>query len=85
MHTATRLAVPVIRRVRTLNPNATLCCYGLYAPLNKKTFLTALGVDVVLGGEFEADLVGLATGEQLPESHDANGPATARPVSGARP
>src|SRR6476659_8316828 len=32
MHTATRLAVPVLARVRELNPNAHLCCYGLYAP-----------------------------------------------------
>ena len=34
MHTATRLAVPVIRRVRALAPWARLCCYGLYAPPN---------------------------------------------------
>jgi radical SAM superfamily enzyme YgiQ (UPF0313 family) len=61
MHTATRLAVPVIERIRALNPKATLCCYGLYAPLNK-TLLASLGVDSVLGGEFEADLVALATG-----------------------
>src|SRR2546423_13993820 len=34
MHTATRLALPVIARVRALNPDARLCAYGLYAPLN---------------------------------------------------
>src|SRR5688500_18968763 len=34
MHTATRLAVPVIDRVRALNPRARVCAYGLYAPLN---------------------------------------------------
>src|SRR5262245_28722561 len=34
MHTATRLAAPVIRRARALNPHACLCAYGLYAPLN---------------------------------------------------
>src|ERR1044071_6282249 len=34
MHTATRLAVPVIKRVRELNPQARLCAYGLYAPMN---------------------------------------------------
>src|SRR2546428_6441597 len=28
MHTATRLAVPVIAKVRQLNPGAKLCCYG---------------------------------------------------------
>ena len=61
MHTATRLAVPVIRRVRELNPDATLCCYGLYAPLNQEV-LSRLGVEAILGGEFEADLLALATG-----------------------
>ncbi len=65
MHTATRLAVPVIRRVRELNPKATLCCYGLYAPLNRQ-LLAALGVEAILGGEFEADLVALATGQSPP-------------------
>jgi radical SAM superfamily enzyme YgiQ (UPF0313 family) len=34
MHTATRLALPVIERVRALNPGARLAAYGLYAPLN---------------------------------------------------
>ncbi len=61
MHTATRLAGPLIEQVRRLNPRARLCAYGLYAPLNRR-WLQALGVDVVLGGEFEADLVALARG-----------------------
>ena len=59
MHTATRLAVPVIVRVRRLNPAVRLCAYGLYAPLNAE-FLKSVGVDHLLGGEFEADLVRLA-------------------------
>jgi len=59
MHTATRLAVPVIRHVQKLNPNASLCCYGLYAPLNE-AFLHTLGVHYILGGEFESDLVDIA-------------------------
>ena len=61
MHTATRLALPVIDRVRTINPNATICAYGLYAPLNEAV-LREHGVSVILGPEAEADLVGLATG-----------------------
>src|ERR1700733_14082715 len=32
MHTATRLAVKVIEKIRRSNPAAHLCCYGLYAP-----------------------------------------------------
>ena len=58
MHTATRLAVRVIRRVRNLNPNAHLCCYGLYAPVNAD-YLGGLGVQTLLGGEFEQGLVSL--------------------------
>ena len=72
MHTATRLAVPVIKRVRELNPRATLCCYGLYAPLNRQ-MLSALGVTAILGGEFEADLVALATGQPWPEAQPGGG------------
>jgi len=56
MHTATRLAVPVIERVRKLNPKARLCAYGLYAPMNSD-YLRKLGVHAVVGGEFEAQLV----------------------------
>lgn len=61
MHTATRLAGPVIRKVRTLNPTARLCAYGLYAPLNEE-WLRSLGIDEVLGGEFEQELTALAHG-----------------------
>ncbi|MBI3536501.1 MAG: radical SAM protein [Chloroflexi bacterium] len=58
MHTATRLAIPHLRRARELNPRAHLCAYGLYAPLNEK-YLRALGVETILGGEFEEQLVDL--------------------------
>ena len=56
MHTATRLALPVIDRVRAMNPAARLIAYGLYAPLNEP-LLREHGVADVLGGEFEEDLV----------------------------
>ena len=59
MHTAARLAVPLIRRIRRLNPDADVCCYGLYAPPNA-SLLRSLGVRHILGGEFEADLVDVA-------------------------
>src|SRR5919204_2452779 len=55
MHTATRLAVPVIARCRAMNPSARICAYGLYAPLNEK-WLRSLGIEVVFGGEFEEEL-----------------------------
>lgn len=59
MHTATRLALPVIDQVRALNPAARICAYGLYAPLNAD-LLRARGVQTILGPEFEGDLVNLA-------------------------
>src|SRR5262249_20124036 len=59
MHTATRLAAPLIKAVKALNPSARLSAYGLYAPLNAQ-WLRDLGVDDILGGEFEADLAGIA-------------------------
>jgi radical SAM superfamily enzyme YgiQ (UPF0313 family) len=59
MHTATRLAAQLIPRLRELNPRATLCCYGLYAPMNAE-YLRSLGVSTILGGEFEEGLVHLA-------------------------
>ena len=59
MHTATRLAVPLIEKVRTMNSRAHLCCYGLYAPMNEP-YLRELGVQTVLGGEFEQGLRDLA-------------------------
>lgn len=59
MHTATRLAVPVIDRVRALNGSAALCAYGLYAPLNAAV-LRERGVTYILDGEFEASLRDLA-------------------------
>jgi radical SAM superfamily enzyme YgiQ (UPF0313 family) len=82
MHTATRLAAPIIGTVRRLNPSARLCAYGLYAPLNAE-WLRSIGVDDVLGGEFEADLTAiarrLASGPQAPSSSTQGRPAPVGP------
>src|ERR1039458_2170521 len=58
MHTATRLAVALLPRVRALNPDAHICFYGLYAPVNAE-YLRELGAETILGGEFEEGLVHL--------------------------
>ena len=58
MHTATRLAAPLIERARRVNPLARLCAYGLYAPLNAG-WLRERGVTEIIGPEAEAELVGL--------------------------
>ena len=59
MHTATRLAAPLIETARRVNADAHLCCYGLYAPVNA-AYLRSLGVETLIGGEFEDELRRLA-------------------------
>jgi radical SAM superfamily enzyme YgiQ (UPF0313 family) len=66
MHTATRLAVPLIERILHARPEAHVCCYGLYAPMNEQ-HLRSLGVRTVLGGEFEQALADLADGVETPQ------------------
>jgi hypothetical protein len=56
MHTATRLAMPLVDRVRALNPAARIAAYGLYAPLNA-TWLRERGVAHVFGPHEERALV----------------------------
>lgn len=68
MHTATRIAMEAIPRIRHLAPGAHLCVYGLYAPMNE-TLLRSLGVQTVLGGEFEPGLTSLA--ERLRNNGDS--------------
>jgi radical SAM superfamily enzyme YgiQ (UPF0313 family) len=58
MHTALRLGVRVAQRVREINPDATVCFYGLYAALNAD-YLLDNGGDYCIGGEVEAPLVAL--------------------------
>jgi radical SAM superfamily enzyme YgiQ (UPF0313 family) len=70
MHTATRLAGPVVQRVRQTNPRARLVAYGLYAPLNAD-WLRQQGVDDVLGPDAEGELVALANAQG--ERHKAQG------------
>src|SRR5580692_5571665 len=77
MHTATRLAVAALPAVRGLNPGAHLCFYGLYAPVNE-AYLRRLGVETILGGEFEEGLRALA------ERLSANGSKEAEARSGAQ-
>ena len=67
MHTATRIAVEVLPRIRDIVPRAHICVYGLYAPMNEG-LLRTLGVNTVLGGEFELGLVSLVGRLQSDES-----------------
>ncbi len=74
MHTAARLALPLIARARRLNPSTRLFCFGLYAHLNR-AHLADSGVQACFGGEFEDALL------QFVEQPSAPPPA---PVSLAR-
>jgi radical SAM superfamily enzyme YgiQ (UPF0313 family) len=56
MHTATRIAAQFIPTIKVHNPRAHVVCFGLYAPMNEP-YLRKLGVDTILGGEFEEGLV----------------------------
>lgn len=58
MHTATRIAIQVAEHIKALNPQAHLCFYGLYAPMNDR-LLRELGAATLLGGEFESGLLQL--------------------------
>jgi len=71
MHTATRIALRVLPRIKQLNATAHLAAFGLYAPMNA-ALLHESGVRTLIGGEFEAELVELARAcaakRELPES-----------------
>ena len=58
MHTALRLGVRVISRLREINPDCHICCYGLYASLNSD-YLLDNGADSCIGGEYEEPLTAL--------------------------
>ena len=80
MHTATRLAAKLIPTLRELNPRADLCCYGLYAPMNAD-YLRTLGVETILGGEFEHELTQLAERLQTRLSNDEHFQVSPQPES----
>lgn len=79
MHTATRLAGPLIARAKRINPTAHVCCYGLYAPLNEQ-WLREQGVASVFGGEFEEALMDLAGALRAGRAGEASRAHEAAPV-----
>lgn len=74
MHTATRLAAGLVPRIRALAPLAHLCCFGLYASMNEP-FLRSIGIQTLLGGEFEAGLATLARRLAKPDGSASHEPA----------
>ena len=72
MHTATRLAVEALPRIKHAAPTAHLCAFGLYAPMNQRALLR-LGVRSLLGGESEPRLLSLANLLRSGEPIDSQG------------
>lgn len=81
MHTALRLGEQVAKRVRTLNPNAFLCLYGLYALLNAD-YLLQEAIDAAIGGEYEEPLLKLVAALTQHESTIIPGVKTRQHASG---
>jgi radical SAM superfamily enzyme YgiQ (UPF0313 family) len=75
MHTATRIAIEALPKIKELAPDASLCVYGLYAPMNADLF-RSLGVQTILGGEFEKGLVSMAKRIQAGEGETQTEPET---------
>ncbi len=78
MHTATRIAVAALPRIKQLAPQAHVCAYGLYAPMNE-ALLRGLGVGTVLGGELEPALISVC------QRLRANGNGTATAMTQSEP
>ena len=75
MHTALRLGVHLLQRIREINPNVIICMYGLYAELNAD-FLFSQRVHYCLSDEVSTQLVALVEShtktEQIPRSTSYN-------------
>jgi radical SAM superfamily enzyme YgiQ (UPF0313 family) len=79
MHTALRLGLEVAARVRTVNPGAHICFFGLYATLNAEHLLAG-PADSVLSGEVEAALVRLIRKLESPSNSTDGSPRSPLPV-----
>lgn len=58
MHTALRLGVHLLQRIREINPDVSICMYGLYATLNAD-YLLSHGVDFCISNTAPTELVEL--------------------------
>ena len=58
MHTALRLGVHLVHRIRQINPDVSVCMYGLYATLNAD-YLLSQGVDFCIANTRSGELIGL--------------------------
>lgn len=81
MHTALRLGEQISQRVRTINPSAHICLYGLYALLNAD-YLLGNTIDAAIGGEYETPLLNLVAALDEGKEGDVAGVRTRSHASG---
>ena len=81
MHTALRLGVHLLHRIREINADVSICMYGLYATLNAD-YLLSHGVDYCVSNTASAELVELVKSlikKERTEVNEAGFPATKLP------
>ena len=70
MHTALRLGVHLLHRIRQINPDVSIGMYGLYATLNAD-YLLSQGVDFCISNTGSTELVGLVESLRKKEQIEA--------------
>ena len=58
MHTATRLALNILPRLKNLNPKTQFCFFGLYAGIAEKILINVNNMTFI-SGEFETPILAL--------------------------
>ena len=81
MHTALRLGQRIAQRVRSVNPSAHICFYGLYAFLNAD-YLLQDSIDSAIGGEYEIPFLNLVAALEKGEAKSIPGVTTRQFNSG---
>ena len=80
MHTALRLGQQLAKRVRSLNPSAHICFYGLYASLNTDYLLQDCA-DLTIGGEYEMPMLDLIASIESNDDSSIPGVSTRERIS----
>ncbi len=81
MHTALRLGQQVALRVRSINPSASICFYGLYALLNADYLLLGT-IDAAIGGEYEGPFLNYVAAVEQGKTESIAGVTTRQSKSG---
>ena len=81
MHTALHLGQQVALRVRSINPSASICFYGLYALLNADYLLLGT-IDAAMGGEYEGPFLNYVAAVEQGKTESIAGVTTRQSKSG---